>query len=150
MPCPAPFPPLLPQRVLVADAGSPAQAAAVARVAALLDLPLVLPSDRPHPDDLARLAAFDGWVAVLGAGEDPAALLRRAELVVEVQFDVPGTLRGLVRRTVRRIRADASPAPDLSWLDDLATARPDLAVARLSGAEEIERWLTDLGRSISG
>lgn len=150
MPSPAPFPSRVPQRVLVTEATSPAQTAAATRLAAILDVPLVTATDLTGAGDPDRLATFDGWVAVLGSGTRSAPLEERAEAIVHLQVEVPGALRSLVRRTVRRMRADAVPEPDLSWVDAAAAERPDLTVARLVGPEEIDRWLLDLERSVSG
>ena len=57
---------------------------------------------------------------------------------------------GLVRRTVRRIRADAPPEPDLSWVESLATDRPEVPVVRLAGPAEVADWLAAVRTSLSG
>lgn len=111
------------------------------RLAAALDVPLVPLSELTGADEVATLATFDGWVTTAEVEEARPFLLERAELVVTVIGEEPGTLRGLVRRTVRRLRADAAP-PDLTWVDELVLTRPDLGVVRLVGPAAIEEWLT--------
>ena len=113
----------------------------VRRLTAVLDLPLVLPPDLSGPGDVAELAAFDGWVTTAGQPPWPA-LLDRAEVVVQVLPEV-STLRSLVRRTVRKIRAEA-PDPTATWVDALPLSHPDLVVVRLTGEAESTAWLHDL------
>lgn len=112
------------------------------RLAQVLDVPLVPLADLAGPDEASRLAAFDGWVSTAEPPAGRALLLERAEVVVLLLEAEPGSLRGLVRRTVRRIRADAEA--DLSWLDALPVEHPDLALVRLVGADAAERWLAGL------
>lgn len=111
------------------------------RVAAALDLPLVRLEELQGPDDTASLAAFDGWVTTAEPAHARAVVLDRAELVVLVLTEEPGTLRGLVRRTVRRMRADATPPADLTWFDALPVTHPALATVRLVGPAALEGWL---------
>ncbi|GAA4803542.1 hypothetical protein ACFQ0K_12035 [Nocardioides caeni] len=140
MPFPVPAPPRVPQRVLVAAAPGPALNEAVERLAGMLDLPLVLAQDL-GARDAARLAAFDGWVATIEDAVAGLYLLPRADLLLQVQVEVAGTLRGFVRRTVRRMRSDTAPEIDLSWIDTVATSHPELPLVRLTGPEEIAAWL---------
>lgn len=114
------------------------------RLATALDVPLVPLFELAGADEVTTLAAFDGWVTTAEVEGARPILLERAELVVTVTGEDPGTLRGLVRRTVRRLRADAAE-PDLTWVDELTLARPDLAVVRLVGPAAIEEWLTAVG-----
>ena len=113
------------------------------RLAAALDVPLVPLSELAGADEVATLAAFDGWVTTAEVEGARPLLLDRAELVVVVLGEDPGSLRGLVRRTVRRLRADAAE-PDLAWLDAVPLVRPELDVVRLVGPAAIEGWLTAL------
>lgn len=112
------------------------------RLAAALDVPLV-----PHEDlgfgDAERLASFDGWVATAGGPAARNPLLDRADLLVLVLPEAPGTLRGLVRRTVRRLQAGPDPV-DLTWLDTVPLTRPGLALLRVEGPEAVDRWLAGL------
>lgn len=110
----------------------------VRRLTAALDVPLVLPADLSGPADVARLAAFDGWVTTADQPPWPA-LLDRAEVVVHL-LPEESTLRGLLRRTVRKIRAEA-PGPALPWLDSLPISHPDLPLVRLTGDAEVAAWL---------
>lgn len=136
-----PSPHLLPQRVVVAGADGPVLTSFLDRVAAALDVPLVRLDELAGPDDAARLAAFDGWVTTAEPAPARTVVLDRADLVVLVLTEEPGTLRSLVRRTVRRMRADATPPPDLTWFDALPVTHPGLASARLVGPALIEEWL---------
>lgn len=110
------------------------------RLAAALDVPLVPLADLADPSDAAQLAAFDGWVSTSENDAARELLLGRADLVVHVSQDEPGTLRGLVRRTVRRMRADAAQ-PDLTWLATLTEAHPEVAFLHLAGPTAAEAWL---------
>ena len=133
----------IPQRVIVAGSPGDALTAFLDRLAGTLDVPLVPSGELATPADAARLADFDGWVST---GDHPGArahLLERAQLVVHLA-EATGSLRSLVRRTVRKIRADA-PAPDLTWLDALPLTHPELAVLKLTGQAEVDAWLGSLG-----
>lgn len=141
---PAPMPTRLPQRVVVAGSPAPLLAAVLERLADTLDLPLVPLAELSGRDDLEALAAFDGWVTTAERYDARAVLLDRADLVVTVLADEPGTLRSLVRRTVRRIRSDASPELDLAWADALPLSHPGLPAVRLVGTDAIEAWLEAL------
>lgn len=110
------------------------------RLAAALDVPLVPLADLADPSAAAELAAFDGWVTTSEDDAARALLVDRADLVVHVSHDEPGTLRGLVRRTVRRIRADGVE-PDLTWLATLGAAHPEVAFVHLAGPTATEAWL---------
>lgn len=138
---PPPHP--LPQRVVVAGGPEPVLSAFLERLAAALDVPLVPLAELSGADEVSRLAGFDGWVTTAEVEEARPVLLDRAELVVVVLGEDPGSLRGLVRRTVRRLRADAAE-PDLAWLDAVPLVRPELDVVRLVGPAAIEGWLTAL------
>ncbi len=143
MHAPAPSPPRIPQRALVAGGAGPLPTAFAERLAAALDVPLVPAGELAGAAEVARLAAFEGWVSTAERPADRAVLLPRAELVVVVLGEEPGTLRGLVRRTVRRMRADG-PEPDLGWVDLLPRTHPDAAVVRLVGGEAVDAWLAGL------
>lgn len=138
---PVPLPPRLPQRVVVTGGPAPLLATFLTRLAAVLDLPLVPLAELSGRGDLETLAAFDGWVTTAERYDARAVLLDRADLVVVVLAEEPGTLRSLVRRTVRRIRSDASPEVDLAWVEALPVSHPDLEVVRLVGADAVEAWL---------
>ena len=132
----------VPQRVLVTGAPGRELDDFARRLTAVLDLPLVLPTDLSGPADLARLTAFEGWVTTADQPPVRAPLLDRAEVVVQVLPEV-STLRSLVRRTVRKIRAEA-PDPTATWVDALPLSHPDLVVVRLTGEAESTAWLHDL------
>lgn len=140
---PTPPSPRIPQRVIAAGASGPALTSFLERLAAILDVPLVPLAELADPAEAAQLAGFDGWVTTSEYDAARALLLDRADLVVHVSPDEPGTLRGLVRRTVRKMRADGS-APDLSWLETLPLTHPDLPVAHLAGPTATEAWLAAL------
>lgn len=125
----------------MAGADGPVLTSFLDRVAAALDLPLVRLDELTGPDDATSLAAFDGWVTTAEPATARPAVLDRADLVVLVLTEEPGTLRSLVRRTVRRMRADATPPPDLTWFDALPLTHPEIASARLVGSAVIEEWL---------
>ncbi|WP_207006444.1 hypothetical protein [Nocardioides aromaticivorans] len=144
MDLPAPMPPRLPQRVVVAGSPAPLLTTFLERLAAVLDLPLVPLSELANRTDLEALAAFDGWVTTAERYDARAVLLERADLVVTVLAEEPGTLRSLVRRTVRRIRSDA-PEVDLAWVEALPVSHPDLPAVRLVGSDAVEAWLAGLG-----
>ncbi|MBS4751505.1 hypothetical protein KG112_01625 [Nocardioides sp. zg-ZUI104] len=127
-----PTPPRIPQRVLVVGTPGVALTSLCQRLAEALDLPLVEPTDLSGPEDLVRLAAFEGWVTPIADEAGRAALLPRADLLVNLVHEEAG-LRGLVKRTVRRIRAE--PGPDLAWLTDVPRIRPGLPLARLEPAD---------------
>ena len=95
------------------------------------------------PAEAARLAEFDGWVTTSEYDDARAVLLDRADLVLHVEPEVSGTLRSLVRRTVRRIRAEPS-APVADWVDAVPVDHPHVTVVRLTGPDELEGWLTAL------
>lgn len=135
------MPPRLPQRVVVAGSPAPLLTTFLARLAGALDLPLVPLAELSGRADLETLAAFEGWVTTAERYDARAVLLDRADLVVVVLAEEPGTLRSLVRRTVRRIRADASPEADLAWVEALPVSHPGLPVVRLVGADAVEAWL---------
>ena len=118
MHAPVPSPPRIPQRAVVTGTPGPLLTGFLQRLAAVLDVPQV-PLDGLAGADLVRLAEFDGWVTTGERYDARAALLDRADLVVVVLTEEPGTLRGLVRRTVRRMRSDA-PEVDLAWVEALA------------------------------
>jgi hypothetical protein len=139
---PVPTPPRIPQRALVAGTPGPLLTGALERLAATLDLPLV-PLDGLAGEDLVRLAEFEGWVATADRYDARAALLPRADLVVVVLTEEPGTLRSLVRRTVRRMRSEV-PEVDLAWVEALAITRPSLEVVRLVGTDAVDAWLASL------
>lgn len=138
------MPPRLPQRVVVAGSPAPLLATFLDRLAAVIDVPLVPLSTLSGRDELGALAAFDGWVTTAERYDARAVLLERADLVVTVLAEEPGTLRSLVRRTVRRIRAEASPEADLAWVEALPLSHPDLPAVRLVGRDAVEAWLAGL------
>lgn len=131
--------------MVVAGNPGPLLAGFLARLAATLDVPLVPLAELSVRSDLGTLAAFDGWVTTAETYDARAVLLERADLVVTVLAEEPGTLRSLVRRTVRRIRAEASPEADLAWVEALPVSHPDLPAVRLVGSEAVEAWLVGLG-----
>lgn len=128
-------------------AGNPASLLAgfLPRLAAALDVPLVPLSELDGRADLDALAAFDGWVTTAERYDARAVLLERADLVVVVLAEEPGTLRSLVRRTVRRIRSDATPEVDLTWVEALPVSHPELRAVQLVGSDAVEAWLAGLG-----
>ena len=113
------------------------------RLAAVLDVPLVPLAELTDPLDADHLASFDGWVTTSEYDATRALLLDRADLVVHVTHEEPGTLRGLVRRTVRRMRADGSE-PDLGWLATISESHPDVAFTHLAGPTAAAAWLAAL------
>lgn len=140
---PTPTPPRIPQRVITAGTPGPAMSSFLERLAVTLDVPLVPLADLPDPSDATELAAFDGWVTTSEYDAARTLLVDRADLVVHLSHDEPGTLRGLVRRTVRRMRADGAE-PDLTWLASLTEARPEVAFLHLAGPTAAEAWLVAL------
>lgn len=136
-------PPRIPQRALVAGGPADLLDGFVARLATALDVPLVPADGLTGRPEVERLAAFEGWVSTAERPADRAVLLARAEVVVVVLGEEPGTLRSLVRRTVRRIRAEGAE-PDLAWVDLVPATHPDAEVVRLVGPEAIEAWLSHL------
>lgn len=140
---PTPPSPRIPQRVIAAGASGPALTSFLERLADIIDVPLVPLAELADPSEAAQLAGFDGWVTTSEYDAARALLLDRADLVVHVSPDEPGTLRGLVRRTVRKMRADGS-APDLSWLEKLPLTHPELPVIHLAGPTATEAWLAAL------
>ncbi|NHA01803.1 hypothetical protein G5V59_24695 [Nocardioides sp. W3-2-3] len=134
----------IPQRALVAGGPATLLDDVAARLAATLDVPLVPADGLADHTEVQALADFDGWVSTAEQHADRAALLPRTEVVVVVLAEEPGTLRSLVRRTVRRIRAEDATVPDLAWVDLVAATYPDAEVVRLVGAEAIEAWLSRL------
>lgn len=138
------MPPRLPERVVVAGGPAPLLTIFLERLATALDVPLVPLAELSGRADLEALAAFDGWVTTAERYDARALLLERADLVVTVLAEEPGTLRSLVRRTVRRIRAEASPDADLTWVDALPVSHPGLPSVRLVGSDAVEAWLAGL------
>lgn len=134
----------IPQRALVAGGPATLLDDVAARLAAALDVPLVPAGGLAGRAEVQGLAAFEGWVSTAEQYADRAVLLPRAELVVVVLAEEPGTLRSLVRRTVRRIRAEATAQPDLAWVDLVPATYPDAEVVRLVGTEAIDAWLAGL------
>jgi hypothetical protein len=131
--------------VVVAGAPDEQLTGFLERLAALVDVPLVPLHDLSGPDEVARLAAFDGWVTTAEDAWARPPLLERADLVLVVRLEASG-LAHRVRRTLRRIRSDARDrAPDLGWVDGLALTHPGLAVVRLADPEAADGWLYALG-----
>ncbi len=143
MHAPLPFPRRIPQRVLVAGQPGPPLTRLAERLASALDVPLVPLADLAGPADVARLAAFDGWVSTTEDATARAVLLERAEVVVHLEAPT-GTLTGLVRRTLRRIRAEATPEVDVAWLAGLGPTHPGLELVRLPDGAATETWLRSL------
>ncbi len=135
----------IPQRALLAGGPAALLEDVAARLAATLDVPLVAAAGLAGPAEVERLGAFEGWVSTAERPEDRAVLLPRAELVVVVLGEEPGTLRSLVRRTVRRIRAEDATVPELSWVELVPATYPDTEVVRLVGDAAVEAWLAELG-----
>jgi len=129
----------------VVVAGFPAEplAAFLERLAAALDVPLVPLAEVSGPAELARLAAFDGWVTTAEDAWARPTLLERAELLVRAELEA-ASFAGRVRRTLRRIRAEGRE-PDLGWVDQLAPTHPEVAVVRLPDPDAAEAWLRSLG-----
>lgn len=138
------MPPRLPQRAVVTGGPAPLLATFLTRLAAALDVPLVPLDALSGRADLDTLAAFDGWVTTGERYDARAVLLERADLVVVVLAEEPGTLRSLVRRTVRRIRSDAAPEVDLAWVEALPLSHPEVPAVRLVGSDAVEAWLAGL------
>ena len=126
-------------------AGTPGEALAafLGRLARTLDVPLVPLSDLAGPTEVARLAAFDGWVTTAEDEWARPALLERAEVLLHVELAAT-TLAGRVRRTLRRIRSDVRE-PDLGWLDTAPLSYPGLDLVRLPDPGSAESWLRSLG-----
>lgn len=137
-------PPRIPQRALVAGGPADLLDDFVARLATALDVPLVPAGGLAGRPEVEQLAAFEGWVSTAERYADRAVLLPRADVVVVVLGEEPGTLRSLVRRTVRRIRAEGAE-PDLTWVDLVPATYPDAEVVRLVGTEAVDAWLSHLG-----
>jgi hypothetical protein len=129
--------------MVVAGAVGPVLDGFLSRVATALDVPLVPVADLAGQDEVEALAAFDGWVTTAAPEGARPELVERADAVVLLLSEEPGSFRGRVRRTVRRIRSDAPAELELGWFDALAGTRPDLATARLVGSTAIEAWLSD-------
>lgn len=142
-----PHPRPLPQRVVVAGGPDEPLTGFLDRLATALDLPLVPLTDLSGPGEVARLAAFDGWVTT---GEEPwarPALLERADLVVLADLTAPESFTGRVRRTLRRLRTDPRERDreaDLAWVDGLALTHPGLDVVRLPDPDAAQTWLRAL------
>ena len=142
---PAPTPRRLPQRVVVAGTPGDALAVFLHRLASALDVPLVPLADLSGPSEVARLAAFDGWVTTADDAWARPMILERAEVLVRVDLEAT-SFAGKVRRTLRRIRSDARERePDLGWVDRAPLVHPRLAVVRLPDPEAAETWLRLLG-----
>lgn len=137
-------PPRIPQRALVAGGPADLLDDFVARLATALDVPLVPAGGLAGRPEVEQLAAFEGWVSTAERYADRAVLLPWADVVVVVLGEEPGTLRSLVRRTVRRIRAEGAE-PDLTWVDLVPATYPDAEVVRLVGTEAVDAWLSHLG-----
>ncbi|KRB77138.1 hypothetical protein ASE01_10345 [Nocardioides sp. Root190] len=129
--------------MVVAGATGPVLTGFLERVATALDVPLVPVTELAGPAEVEALAAFDGWVTTAAPEGALAELVERADLVVVLLNEEPGSFRGRVRRTVRRMRADAPAELDLAWFDALALTRPELATVRLVGNPAIEAWVSD-------
>lgn len=135
----------LPQRVVVAGAPGEALSAFLQRLATVLDVPLVPLADLSGPGEVARLAAFDGWVTTADEAWQRPLVLERTEVLVRVDL-ASATFAGKVRRTLRRIRSDVRERePDLGWVDRAPAIHPRLAVVRLPDPDSAETWLRSLG-----
>ena len=146
VPDPSPrIPARIPQRVVVTGAPGPGLEDFVRRTAEVLDVPLVPLAELAGPEEVGRLAAFEGWVTTGDYDGTRAVLLDRAEALVHLDVAEPVTLTGLVRRTLRRVRADAAPRPEQAWLSSAGSVRPGLPVVRLTRADEVEDWLRSVG-----
>ncbi|MDQ6522263.1 hypothetical protein RB608_01560 [Nocardioides sp. LHD-245] len=138
----APVPRRLPQRVVVAGSPGEQLSAYLTRLAAALDVPLVPLAELSGPAEVARLAAFDGWVTTADEEWARPQLLGRAELLLQVELEAAG-FAGRVRRTLRRIRSEAR-APDLGWVASAPFEHPGLEIVRLPDADAADRWLREL------
>lgn len=145
MSVPRELPPPVPQRVVVAGSPGSALDTFLRRAAECLDVPLVPLAELSGAEDVARLAAFDGWVTTAEYDAARAPLLERADTLVHLDLPVATTLTGLVRRTLRRVRSDATPASDLSWIATAAAQHDGLRVVRLGSPEDVEAWLRSVG-----
>ncbi len=114
------------------------------RAADVIDVPLVPLAELLGADDVARLAAFDGWIAAGEYDAGRAPLLDRAEALVHHDLPAPVSLTGIVRRTLRRVRAELGAEPD-AWVATAAAAHPALPVVRLTRADDVEHWLRAVG-----
>lgn len=132
--------------MVVTGPAGPALDAFAQRAADGLDVPLVPLADLAGPDEVARLAAFDGWVATGEYDATLVAVLERAQAMVHLDLVEPTTLTSLVRRTLRRVRADAVPAPDQAWIGAAGAIRADLDLVRLTRPDEVEGWLRSVIR----
>ncbi|WP_408896261.1 hypothetical protein ACJ5H2_15240 [Nocardioides sp. R1-1] len=139
---PAPAPRRLPERVVVAGTPGDALTGFLRRLAGALDVPLVPLADLSGPAEVARLAAFGGWVTTAEDAWARPVLLERAELLVQVDLEA-ASFAGRVRRTLRRIRPDARE-PDQGWVEGARLAHPGLEVARLPDAVSADTWLASL------
>lgn len=143
----APAPRRLPQRVVVAGTPGDALAVFLHRLASTLDVPLVPLADLSGPGEVARLAAFDGWVTTADEAWQRPLVLERTEVLVRVDL-AAATFAGKVRRTLRRIRSDVRERePDLGWVDRAPAIHPRLAVVGLPDPDTAESWLTSIERS---
>ncbi|MFC5729643.1 MULTISPECIES: hypothetical protein [Nocardioides] len=140
------LPPRIPQRVIVTGIPGPALTTFAERVTNVLDVPLVPLTDLAGPDEVARLAAFEGWVVTGEYDATLVALLERAEAMVHLDLAEPTTLTSLVKRTLRRVRADAAPSPEQAWIRAAGAIRADLDVVRLTRPDEVEGWLRSIIR----
>lgn len=140
---PLPSPHRIPQRMVVAGATGPVLSSFLDRVAAALDVPLVPVAELTGTAEVEALASFDGWVTTAAPEGARPELVERADIVVLLLNEEPGSFRGRVRRTVRRMRSDAPAELELGWFDALALARPELTRVRLVGTPAIEAWLSD-------
>jgi hypothetical protein len=142
---PVPTPRRLPQRVVVAGAPGDALAVFLHRLATALDVPLVPLADLSGPGEVARLAAFDGWVTTAEQAWARPLLLERTDVLVRADLE-PASFAGKVRRTLRRIRSDARERePDLGWVDRAPLVHPRLSLVRLPDPDSAESWLRSLG-----
>ncbi|MBM7519414.1 hypothetical protein [Nocardioides nitrophenolicus] len=132
----------LPQRVVVAGTPGDQLTGFLERLAATLDVPLVPLADLSGPSEVARLAAFDGWVTTAEDAWARPLLLERAELLVRAEL-AAASFAGRVRRTLRRIRSEVRE-PDHGWVDGASLVHPRLAVVRLPDPAAAEAWLRSL------